>query len=395
MKTNDPTPERIPRDAADDYAPEAVAARRALWEKIAGRAPKHVAGEPVPLGEARGKIENLVGFAQVPLGIAGPLTLDTTLGRRTVYVPLATTEGAMVASYSRGMRLVSESGGVRARVLSEGLTQNPILVYASAEDAERASRFALSHFDDMKAMVRRTTKHGALVGLRPEPIGKRLVLGLVFTTGDAIGINMAAQAAEIVSANVAERTGALERYLHGQDVEKRANARAFVEGRGRRAIADVTVTRATLAAITRATPEAMVALWRSYTVGFAELGTQNWLVQSANGVAALMLACGQDVAYVTESAVGILDLDVTKSGDLYASAHMPCLLVGTVGGGTAQGTARECLELLDCAGAGKANHFAEIVVATCLAGDLSLLASFATHEFTAAHEALGRNRPAR
>jgi hydroxymethylglutaryl-CoA reductase (NADPH) len=220
-------------------------------------------------------------------------------------------------------------------------------------------------------------------------------LSLVFTTGDAIGINMAASATEIVSQNIAERTGALERYLHGQDVEKRANSRAFVEGRGRRAIAEVTVPRATLEKHTRATPEALVALWKSYTVGFAELGTQNWLVQSANGVAALMLACGQDVAYVTESAVGMLDLDVTKSGDLYASAHMPCLLVGTVGGGTAQGTARECLELLGCSGAGKANLFAEIMAATCLAGDLSLLASFATHEFTAAHEALGRNRPAR
>jgi hydroxymethylglutaryl-CoA reductase (NADPH) len=137
----------------------------------------------------------------------------------------------------------------------------------------------------------------------------------------------------------------------------------------------------------------MVELWRSYVVGFAELGTQNWLVQSANGVAALMLATGQDVAYVTESAVGQLDLAVTKDGDLHATAHMPCLLVGTVGGGTAQGTARECLELLGCFGPGKANHLAEILAAVVLAGDLSLLASFATHEFTAAHESLGRNRP--
>ncbi len=393
MSANERNPDRIPRDSLDDYTRDAVEARRALWLKVAGGPAKHIAGEPVDLGEARGKCENLVGFAQIPLGIAGPMRVDTALGMRDVYVPLATTEGALVASYSRGMRLTSASGGIRSRVLAEGLTQNPILVYASAEEAELAARFALSHFDDMKAMVRRTTKHGALVALRPEPIGRRLVLSLVFTTGDAIGINMAANATEIVSQNLAERTGAKERYLHGQDVEKRSNSRAFVEGRGRRAIAEVTVPRAQLLELTRATPEAMVALWRTYTVGFAELGTQNWLVQSANGVAALMLACGQDVAYVVESAVGMLDLEVTSTGDLYASAHMPCLLVGTVGGGSAQGTALECLTLLGCAGAGKANHFAEILAATVLAGDLSLLASFATHEFTAAHEALGRNRP--
>ena len=383
----------IPRDKADDFSSAAVEARRALWERVAGARPRHVCGEPVAFGEARGKIENLVGFAQVPLGIAGPLSFDSTLGACTVLVPMATTEGALVASYSRGMRILSESGTARARVLSEGLTQNPILVYARAEDAERAARFALAHFDEMKALVRRTTRHGALVAVRPEPIGRRLVLSLVFSTGDAIGINMAARATELVSQNVGERTGALERYVHGQDVEKRANARALVEGRGRRAIADVTVPRALLQTLTRTTPEALVRIWRSYTVGYAELGTQNWLVQSANGIAAVMLACGQDVAYVTESAVGMLDLDVTPQGDLYASAHLPCLLLGTVGGGSAQGTARECLALLGCEGAGRANHFAEIVAATVLAGDLSLMASFTTHEFVAAHEALGRNRP--
>src|SRR5688572_1618367 len=117
MSTKEPTPERIPRDASDDYTQDALEARRLLWAKISGSRPRHVAGEPVPPAEARGKCENLVGYAQIPLGIAGPLTLDTSLGRQTVYVPLATTEGAMVASYSRGMRLVSESGGARARVL--------------------------------------------------------------------------------------------------------------------------------------------------------------------------------------------------------------------------------------------------------------------------------------
>jgi hydroxymethylglutaryl-CoA reductase (NADPH) len=319
--------------------------------------------------------------------------VDTTLGRRSVYVPMATTEGAMVAAYSRGMRLLASGGGARSRLISEGLTQNPILVYTNAEEAARAALFVIQRFDELRAIVRHTTKHGALVGIRPEPVGRRLVLSLVFTTGDAIGINMAARAADEVSQNIAERTGAQARYVHGQDVEKRANARAFVEGRGRRVISDVTVPREALLQLARTTPEALVALWKSYTVGFAQLGTQNWLVQAANGLAAVMLACGQDVAYVTESATGLLDLDVDAKGNLYASAHLPCLLVGTVGGGSAQGTARECLELMGCLGEGKANHFAEILAATVLAGDLSLMASFATHEFVAAHETLGRNRP--
>ena len=383
----------IPRDASDDFGAEAVAKRRDAWARAAGTRPKHVGGEPVPLAQARGKIENLVGCAQVPLGIAGPLLVDTTLGRREVYVPMATTEGALVASYSRGMRLLAAGGGARARVLSEGLTQNPMLVYADAEQAQSAAELALKRLDELEAIVRRTTKHGALVAIRPEAIGRRLVLSLVFTTGDAIGINMAAKAADLVSKELALRTGALQRYVHGQDVEKRANARALVEGRGRRAVADVTVPRAALLEVARTTPEDMVRIHQSYQLGFAQLGTQNWLVQAANGLAAVMIACGQDVAYVTESATGFLDFDVTRDGDLYASAHLPSLLVGTVGGGSGQGTAKECLELLGCAGEGRANLLAEILAATVLGGDISLMAAFCAHEFVEAHEKLGRNRP--
>ncbi len=377
----------------DDWSSPAVEARRDVWEKAAGVRPRHVGGDPVPLETARGKIENLVGYAQVPLGIAGPLLVDTSAGRREVYVPLATTEGAMVASYSRGMRLLAAGGGARARVLGAGLTQNPILVYPDAERAQAAADLAVRRFDELAVIVRQTTQHGALVALRPEVIGRRLLLSLVFTTGDAIGINMAARAADLVSAELATRTDAIERYVHGQDVEKRASARSLVEGRGRRVVADVTVPRAALESLARATPEQLVACLRSYAVGFAQLGTQNWLVQAANGLAAAFLACGQDAAYVTESATGLLDFQVTPAGDLYASVHLPSLLVGTVGGGTAQGTAAECLDLLGCRGTGHANTFAEILGATVLAGDLSLMAAFASHEFVAAHERLGRNRP--
>jgi hydroxymethylglutaryl-CoA reductase (NADPH) len=389
----DPPLPAIPRDAKDDLGPQAVEARRKLWEQAAGDPAPHVFGAAVPYEAARGKIENFVGFAQVPLGIAGPMRVDTSLGVREVYVPMATTEGAMVASYSRGMRLLKSGGGVRARVLGEGLTQNPILVYADAERAARAADIAAKSFEDLRRIVGGTTRHGRLVALRPEVVGKRLVVSLVFTTGDALGINMAAAAAELCSKELADRTGAEKRYLHGQDVEKRANARGLAEGRGRRVVADATVPRDELVRGTRATPEDLVAIQRTYAVGFAGLGTQNWLVQAANGLAAVMIACGQDAAYVTESATGMLDFEVTPKGDLYASVHLPCLLVGTVGGGTGQGTAAECLKLLGCSGEGKANAFAEILAATVLAGDLSLMAAFAAHEFVASHEKLGRNRP--
>lgn len=386
---------RIPRDRADDYAPAAVATRLALCADVAGRELVHLAGRPVAPGEARGKVENLIGYAQVPVGIAGPLRVHTSAGEREVLVPMATTEGALVASYSRGMRLVAAGGGARARVVREGLSQHPVLVYADGAAAARAADRAREDEGRYRELVAATTRHGRLIAVEPRVLGRRLVLRLVFTTGDAIGINMAARAADEVSRTLAQDTGARARYVHGQDVEKRANARALVEGRGRSVEAEVVVPRAALAEIARATPEEMAAIARTYAVGYAWLGTQNWMVQAANGLAAVMLACGQDVAYLTECATGLLDLDCTESGDLYASVSLPSLLVGTVGGGALQGTARECLELLGCAGDGGAGTFAEILGATVLAGDLSLMAAFCSHEFVAAHERLGRNRPPR
>jgi len=384
---------RIPRSREDDHAPSLVAERLGLCESAAGRRLPHLAGRPVPVSAARGKVENMVGWAQVPLGIAGPLVVHGAGGRREVYVPMATTEGALVASYSRGMALLAAGGGARARVLAEGLTQNPVLVYADAAQAAAAAATARELLPELRRITAGTTSHGALEGVRAQVLGRRLVVSFAFTTGDAIGINMAARAADLCSAELERRTGASARYVHGQDVEKRANARALVEGRGRSAVADVVVPRGELQRLARVEPEALVAIQRTYAVGFAQLGTQNWLVQAANGLAAVMLACGQDVAYVTECATGLLDFDVTGDGDLYASVTLPSLLVGTVGGGSGQGTAAECLDLLGCRGGGGAGAFAEILAATVLAGDLSLMAAFCAHEFVAAHERLGRNRP--
>jgi hydroxymethylglutaryl-CoA reductase (NADPH) len=384
---------RIPRSEEDDFAREIVAERRAACAKAAKADLEHLAGAPVELESARGNIENLIGFAQVPVGIAGPLLVDTSAGKRELYVPMATNEGALVASHSRGMRLLASGGGARARVVREGLTQNPMLVYADAKAAIAAASVVEESLAKYEQIAARTSKHGKLTAARPQVLGNRLIVQLVFTTGDAIGINMAARAADLIAAEIEKKTRARARYVHGQDVEKRANARALVEGRGRSVVADVMLTRASLASLARVTPEQMVEIHHAYTIGFAQLGTQNWLVQAANGLAAVMLACGQDVAYVTECATGVLDFQLTAGGDLYASASLPSLLVGTVGGGSNKGTAAECLALLGCLGAGHANTFAEILGAVVLAGDLSLMASFCTHEFVAAHERLGRNRP--
>lgn len=386
-------PWSVPRDRGDDYGATVIAARIELAERIAGRSLPHLRGTEVGADSARGNVENFLGHARVPLGIAGPLRVDTGVGSRDVLVPFATTEGALVASHARGMKLIAESGGARARVVREGLTQHPMLAYGSVAAAQGAAEVASACLDRFAGITSTLTQHGRLTDLGARIVGRRLVLEFTFTTGDAIGINMAAMATQRCVEWFAQETGCEQWWVHGEDVEKRANALAFHRGRGRSVVAEARIPRDVLLARTRATPEAMVAAWRAYTVGFAQLGTQNWAIQSANGLAAVMIACGQDVAYLMESANGLLDLEVDRDGALLATVTLPSLLVGTVGGGSGQGTALECLRLMGCAGDGGARPFAEILGAVVLAGDLSLLASFCTHEFVEAHEKLGRNRP--
>ena len=309
------------------------------------------------------------GGPSVPVGLAGPLALDGESGRREVLVPLATTEGALVASVSRGMGLVARGGGVfRARVTRDELSQHPILVYPSMTEALAAAETARRSVERFQALVEGITKHGRLARVEPEVTGRRLLLRLVLGTGDAIGINMAAHAAELCSTDLAARTGAVERFVHGQDVEKRANARAMVEGGGRSVVCEAVVPRAVLAERARTTPEAMVRVLRTYAVGYAQLGTQNWTVQAANVLAALFLACGQDVAYVTECATGILDMDVDAEGDLVASVTLPSLLVGTVGWRDRPGHRRGVSRGPRLRRDGRARALAEVCGAAVLAG---------------------------
>jgi hydroxymethylglutaryl-CoA reductase (NADPH) len=140
-------------------------------------------------------------------------------------------------------------------------------------------------------------------------------------------------------------------------------------------------------------PEALAALWRRTVVAHFESGAVGHNGHYANGLAAIFIACGQDVANIVNAAVGVSTLEVEKDGALFASVHLPSLTVATVGGGTGIGTAPECLEVLGCRGDGKARKLAEILAAALLAGELSFSAALAGGEHARAHERYGRNRP--
>ncbi len=338
-------------------------------------------------------IESYIGAIQVPLGIAGPLQVNGEGGERAYRVPLATTEAALVASYSRGSRVVTAAGGARARVVASGVGRTPVFAFGSVLEACRFADFVRGRMDELANVVATVTTHGRLIAATPTIEGNKVYVDLRYTTGDAAGQNMVTFASDAVCrallrrAPVRPRHWFLEANLSG---DKKATARTLCDVRGRRVVAEATIPAAVIAERLHTTPESMVDYWYAGAVGAVMSGATGMQGHFANGLAALYLACGLDVACVAESAVGITRLQTTRSGDLYASVTLPNVMVGTVGGGTGLPSARACLTILGLAGDGTGDSLAEVCAALLLAGELSIVAAFCCGDFAAAHRALSR-----
>jgi hydroxymethylglutaryl-CoA reductase (NADPH) len=173
--------------------------------------------------------------------------------------------------------------------------------------------------------------------------------------------------------------------------DKKATALSFHHARGRNVKAEVIVPRRLVIRGLHTTPERMCDYWRMSFIGGALTGSIGVNGHVANGIAGLFLACGQDVACVSETTTGVTRLELTGSGDLYCGLTLPNLIVGTVGGGTRLPTASECLRILGCEGSGRASKLAEICAATALAGEISIVGSLCAGDFARAHERLGRH----
>jgi hydroxymethylglutaryl-CoA reductase (NADPH) len=385
----------VPRLGADAYTREGIATRRRWVEERTGASLREVGAYTIDGGEWRGNVENPIGAVQMPLGVAGPLRVDGEHARGEFYVPLATTEGALVRSYERGMAVLTKAGGARVRIWADENRVAPIFELEDVAQAHDFAREVLLSFEAIRAAAESTTRHGKLLRLDCHPLGREVIVDFHYSTGDAQGMNLAVKATEAACRFLVAHTGA-RRYsiFSGYDSEKRASGALFSGGKGKRVSAGARIPAAILASYLHVTPRALAEMWRRTVLGNLEAGALGYCGQLANGLAALFIACGQDVANVVNSSVGITSFAVTEEGDLEASVTLPALSVATVGGGTALGTSRECLEMLGCCGTGGAPRLAEIVAATLLAGELSMGAAIAAGEFVAAHETYGRNRPA-
>jgi hydroxymethylglutaryl-CoA reductase (NADPH) len=341
-----------------------------------------------------GNIESYIGLAQVPVAVIGPLRVNGLNANGDFYVPLATTEGAMTASYQRGAMAISLSGGATAICTTDQISRAPAFVFANAIQAGKFIAWCVKHFNSFRKVASSTTSHGVLEDMRVTMLGNQVFLKFEYTTGDASGQNMVTIASDAVCRFILAKCKFqpmewfLESNLSG---DKKATALSFTHTRGKKVTAEAFINRKLFTRVFHTTPETLLQYCKVSYSGGVQSGSIGAQGHYANGLTALFIACGQDAACVAEAAVGITRFDVTAEGDAYVNVTLPNLIVGTVGGGTGLPTQRECLEMLGCTGAGTARKFAEICAATVMAGELSITAALAAGDFCAAHKAYVRN----
>jgi hydroxymethylglutaryl-CoA reductase (NADPH) len=343
----------------------------------------------------RCNIESYVGTVNIPVGIAGPLRIHGRAGTTEYRVPLATTEAALVASYNRGSKLLTAAGGCYARVVNEAVSRTPVFAFERLTDAETFADFIAEHSGNLSLVVAGVTSHGQLLGVRPVIEGNHVYLDIRFRTGDASGQNMVTFATEAICKDILENSPVEIRYwfLEGNlSGDKKATTQTLANVRGKRVIADIRIASELIEQQLHTTPDRMVDYWHTSAIGAAMSGSTGIHGHYANGLAALYLACGQDIACVAESATGITRLEITPDGDLYASVTLPNIMVGTVGGGTALPSSKACLDILGLAGAGNSTALAEVSAAIVLAGEISIIGALCSGDFASAHHSLSRGQ---
>lgn len=337
-------------------------------------------------------IENFVGTVKIPVGVAGPIRVNGTHARGDYHVPMATTEATLVASYSRGAHVVTEAGGCAAVTVNEGLSRAPGFAFRTISEAGDFIAWVLNTLPQLKQRAESTTRHGRLKEMRVSLEGNHVYLIFDYTSGDAAGQNMVTIATQAVCEYIASECPIAPQYVFleaNHSGDKKASAQSFLAGRGRSVTAEVLIPEALVQSRLHATSRMMERYWAMSAVGGVLSGTMGVQGHYANSLAAIFLACGQDVASVAEAAVGVTRLESTGDG-LYACVTLPNLVVGTVGGGTALPSQRACLDLLGLGGNGHGNAFAEVCAAISLAGELSIVGALVAGEFAQAHQRLAR-----
>ena len=377
----------------------AMVARRLAIERLTGSSLPSIGSTILDYAEIKNRnAENVIGAVQVPLGIAGPIKVNGDYAKGDFYVPLATTEGALIASVNRGSKAVTLSGGTRVKIIFDGMTRAPVFKLDNIIDVAEFLNWVKSHYDELKRVAESTSSHGKLISIEPYVLGNNVWLRFVYETGDAMGMNMATIATEKVCEYIEDNFGKARCLAVSGNMcsDKKQSIVNSLHGRGKTVVAEALIPNDVIRTTLKSDKELIHEVnLRKNWAGGARAGTFfQYNAHFANIIAAVFLATGQDMAQVVESSSGYTWTEVRNEG-LYVSVTLTSLEVGTIGGGTRLPTQREALSIMGVYGSGNppgtnAKKFAEIIASAVLAGELTLLSALANKELGKAHLKLGR-----
>uniref|UniRef100_A0AAY5ELA6 3-hydroxy-3-methylglutaryl coenzyme A reductase n=1 Tax=Electrophorus electricus TaxID=8005 RepID=A0AAY5ELA6_ELEEL len=344
--------------------------------------------------------ENVIGYVPVPVGVAGPLLLDG----KEFYIPMATTEGCLVASTNRGCRAITLSGGASGRVLADGMTRGPVVQLPSACRAAEVKSWLESSdgFSIVKQAFDHTSRFARLERLQISLAGRNLYIRFQSQTGDAMGMNMLSKGTEQALCRLQEQFPELRVLaLSGNYcTDKKPAAINWIHGRGKSIVCEATIPGKVVREVLKTSTAALVELNISKNlVGSAMAGSiGGFNAQAANIVAAVYIACGQDPGQTVGSSncITLMEAVGSEGEDLCISCTMPSIELGTVGGGTNLPPQQACLQMLGVQGSSSdspgenARTMAQVVCAAVLAGELSLMAALAAGHLVKSHMILNR-----
>lgn len=387
---------RIPFSKDDNYSDEIINKRQKFIQDYSGATFEHIAKYSIDPHALPGNIENFTGVAQIPLGFAGPVHVRGEYAKGDFLVPLATTEGTLVASYNRGIKACNMSGGIIATVIDDCMQRAPVFVFENARECRDFSEWLKENFNKVKEECETTSRVAKLLYIDPYMSNKFVYLRFNFFTGDAAGQNMVGRATfagcSWILDNYPEKK-IKKFYLESNfATDKKASEINIIRTRGKRVTAECNLKKEVLEQVMRVDPQSLHYHWKISTIGAFFSGANNNGAHSPNAITAMFIATGQDVANVSESSAGILYTEMLPNDDLYISITIPSLIVASYGGGTGLPTQKECLQIMDCYGQNRVKKFAEIVSAVALAGEVSLGSAISSLDWVSSHEEYGRNR---
>lgn len=386
----------LPKDLS---AEEAAEIRREALERMTDTPLTNIAHHSLDVRRASQRhCENFIGVAQIPMGVVGPLRVRGKYADGDFYVPLATTEAALVASTNRGCSALREAGGAVVRVEDVGMTRAPVFRTSGIVQTQQLIQWIKDHMDDLRRVTEATSNHLRLLEIRPYAFGTTVFLRFRFDSGDAMGMNMATIACDrAVNDLIEPATGVPCIGLSGNYcVDKKPAAVNWQEGRGKRIYAEVLLEAPVLHHYLKTNARDLVEVqYRKNLLGSIAAGSMGFNAHYANVLSAFFIATGQDPAHVVEGSLGVTCIESRGPDSVFASVFMPDVPLGAVGGGTQLDTQREALAMLgvtpDPERRGEAVlRLAEILGALVLAGELSLMAAFTSQDLARAHEKLAR-----